>query len=315
MIKEFRISSTSDKFWNKDSFIKFLFDNHLCPIQLKIDPEATCLDSLGVYDMLESFDCQNVTIITRNPLESHPRYRIKFIENQWLPITTKIDHNLHSWSRYKIFYALFGRPTAARLGIGSYLWEKHRDKSHLHFSADPYPDNLKQFEFDKLLQYDVHSVERAGNLLVKLPMLLSSPDRYTAVNGYDYEDPLTAFYRDIFVDIVVETHVLGNTFFPTEKTLRPIWLKKPFIVFASRDYLCYLRQMGFKTFFEFWDEDYDGYETRDRLLKIYDLIDWIAKQDSNSLSKMYESMQEILEHNYHVLLSKTYKTEIIKIVD
>jgi hypothetical protein len=315
LVKEFRISATSDKFWNKDFFVKFLFENHCYPIHLKIDPEAICLNSLGVYDMLESFNCQHVTIITRNPLESHPRYQIKLIENQWLPITQKIDHNLHSWSGLKIFNALFGRPTAARLGIGSYLWEKHRDKSHLHFSADPHIDNLEQFEFDKLLHYDVPSVERAGNLLAKLPMLLSSTDRYTAVDGYDYGDPLTDFYRDIFVDIVVESHILGNTFFVTEKTLRSIWLKKPFIVFASRDYLCYLRQMGFKTFFEFWDEDYDGYETRDRLLKIYTLIDWIAKQDSNSLLKMYESMQEILENNYHVLLSKSYKTEIMKIVN
>ena len=315
MVKEFRISSTSDKFWNKDFFVKFLFDNHRCPIQLKIDPEATCLDSLGIYDMLESFDCQDVTIFTRNPLEAHPKYKIKFIENQCFPITQKIDHNLHSWSGLKVFYALFGRPTAARLGIGSYLWEKHRDKSYLHFSANPHPDNLEQFEFDKLLQYNAPSVERAGNLLIKLPMLLSSPNRYTAFNGYDYQDPLTDFYRDIFVDVVVETHVLGNTFFPTEKTLRSIWLKKPFVVFASRDYLCYLRQMGFKTFFEFWDEDYDGYETRDRLLKIYDLIDWIASQDHNSLSKMYESMQEILNHNYNLLLSQSYKKEIIKIVD
>lgn len=315
MVNEFRIAASSDKFWNRDLFIKFLLKNRGLPIRLTIDPEAVCLRSLGVYSMLELFDYRDVLIVTGNPLESHSIYKIELIKNQWFPMVHQIDQRYHQWNESKIFYALFSRPTAARLGIGSYLLENHSDKSHVHFFADPHPDNLDQFEFDKLLQYDVASVKRAGNLLTELPRLLSSPDRYTSCNGYDYQDPLTRFYHDILVDVVVESHVAGDTFFPTEKTLRAMWLKKPFIVFSSRDYLCYLRQMGFKTFYQFWDEDYDGYEKRDRLLKTYNLIDWIASQPAAALRQMYHSMQEILEHNYNLLLTQTYTKKITKIVN
>ena len=30
----------------------------------------------------------------------------------------------------------------------------------------------------------------------------------------------------------------------------------------------YMRQMGFQTFYQFWDEDYDGYEGKERYVRI-----------------------------------------------
>lgn len=313
MVNEFRISATSDKFWNLFGFVEFLFQHQGSAITLLIDPEAVCLTNLGVYNLLESLKFQDVTIITRNPLEYHPIYKIHLVDNQWLGNQSMINTALHSWNQKKIFYALFGRPTAGRLGLASYLLEKYSKMSHIHFSATTDADNLVQFEFDKLLEYDIESVCRSGNLLTKLPLLLAPSDRYTAVNGYDYSDPLTDYYQDILVDVVVETHVLGNTFFPTEKTLRSIWMKKPFIVFASQNYLCYLRQMGFKTFWQFWDEDYDGYETRGRITKIFNLLDWFAGLNKNQLQVLYRDITPILEHNYALLSNQLYNRVITKI--
>jgi hypothetical protein len=168
-------------------------------------------------------------------------------------------------------------------------------------------------ELDKLLQYDINSIEPAGALIKKLPLLLSSPDQYTTCNGYVFSDPLTTFYKDIFVDILSESHVAGNTFFPTEKTTRPMWLKKPFIIFASKDYLDYLHQMGFRTFSDFWDETYDGYEGRDRYLKILELIDTIAKKSRSELNEMYQAMKFTLDHNYNMLHTQAYNTNITQL--
>jgi len=89
-----------------------------------------------------------------------------------------------------------------------------------------------------------------------------------------------------------------------------MWLKKPFIIFASANYLDYLHQMGFKTFCNFWSEDYDGYEGRDRFIKILELIDNLAKKPAAELQEMYQSMQEILDYNYNLLLNQTYSTDI-----
>jgi hypothetical protein len=144
-------------------------------------------------------------------------------------------------------------------------------------------------------------------------LLLSSPERYTSYHGYDYADPLTEYYKDILVDIVVESHVAGDTFFPTEKTCRPMWLKKPFIIFASRNYLDYLHQMGFYTFCEFWDESYDGFEFGDRLVRILKLIDNLAQKTTEELEKMYLDMQFFLDHNYELLKNKNFSMEIKEI--
>lgn len=68
---------------------------------------------------------------------------------------------------------------------------------------------------------------------------------------------LLNFYPLFAVEIVCETMTLGSTFFPTEKTVRPIIGVKPFIVYGPANYLKNLRKMGFRTFNKVWDEGYD----------------------------------------------------------
>lgn len=304
----FQLSGTSDRFWNKDQFIEFLIKNQKQRIELAVVPEAICLKSLGVYDLLDMFEFESVTIRTWNPLETHNKYNIKQLGYSfWFDRIADINPVLHDWDQSKIFMCLYHRPTASRLGIASHV-PKHC--SLIHFSTDTDPDSLLQFELDKLLEYDVSSVAKAANLICSLPILLSPKDKLTKFNGYDYSDSLTNFYKSILIDLVVESHVKGQTFFPTEKTIRPILLKKPFITFASRDFLEYLRQLGFRTFSDFWDEDYDGYEQGDRLKKIYQTIDDIAKMSTKQLETMYWDMQYTLDHNYDILVNKKFKKSI-----
>jgi hypothetical protein len=87
-------------------------------------------------------------------------------------------------------------------------------------------------------------------------------------------------------------------------------LKKPFVIFGSKDYMAYLRQMGFRTFADFWDEDYDGYQGKERYLRIIKLIDQIAELSREQLESMYWDMQYTLDHNYDLLADKKYKTNI-----
>ena len=90
-------------------------------------------------------------------------------------------------------------------------------------------------------------------------------------------------------------------------------LKKPFITFASKYHLAYLRQMGFETFQEFWNEGYDNSDGINRYQQILQLIDWIAQQPMSTLIDMHQHMQPILDHNYNLLMSRDYDTTITKI--
>jgi hypothetical protein len=317
-MNNFIIAGTSDKIWNYDDLLNFLIANQHGHINLDIQPEAICLENLGVYRLLDKFSFKQVDIETWNPLEKHPVYNILYKEyNFWFEKIEKINPLLHTWNQNKVFYCLFGRPTASRLGLASHLYKNYNNQSHIHFSATTDKDDLVQIELDKLLTYDINSIESAGTLIKKLPLLLSSPINYTKYNGYVYEDPLTDLYQDILIDIISESHVLGNTFFPTEKTIRPMWLKKPFIIFGSRDYLCYLQQMGFKTFqtptLDFWSEDYDGHEGRERYIRILELINTLAKKSKEELQEMYQAMQPILEHNYNLLQTQSYGKTVTQI--
>lgn len=298
----FRLGCTSDRIWNYVDLVRWLSNNQHRDITIAIDPEAICLHSLGLYDLLDSFKFGKVEIITANPFEFHERYSIVSIPfYTWMNLRPKIDSNLWQWNQKKIFFCLFGRPTAARLGIASWLRHHHAAQCHLHFSAAINDDAIEQFELDKLLTYDTALVKLAGKMIPDLPLLLGSSQNYTAFAGYDYNDTLTQLYQDIFVDVVVESHVKGRTFFPTEKVVRSMWMKKPFVVFASRDFLDYLHQMGFRSFSDFWPEIYDGYEGKDRMIRIITLLDSLAQKTTDELFEMYMQMQFTLDHNYNLL--------------
>ena len=306
----FSLGCTSDKIWNIKQLIEYLAANQNKKIEIVTNPEAVCLNTLGLYTYLDAFNFDQVKIYTYNPFESHPRYNIIFIDNFWLKKKESIDSRLHDWNLSKKFLCFYHRPTAARLGIGAHVLNQYKNNCHLHFSANLDQDNLLQFELDKLLEYDIKSVETVGKLIKSLPLLLGSPERYTWNQGYYFDDPLTDLYKDILIDVVVESHVKGKTFFPTEKTTRPMWLKKPFIIFASKNYLLYLRQMGFRTFSDFWSEDYDGYEGPERFIRIINLLDELNKKSHVELEKMYWDMAYTLQHNFDLLNNQSYQTKL-----
>jgi hypothetical protein len=111
------------------------------------------------------------------------------------------------------------------------------------------------------------------------------------------------YYRHSLIDLVVEPNLVGTVFNPTEKIARPILLKKPFIVMGASKVLDNLRKLGFKTFSDFWNEEYDDASLDKRYEGILDLIDTIAKLSDNEVMCMYHNMASILEHNYNLLTS------------
>lgn len=121
------------------------------------------------------------------------------------------------------------------------------------------------------------------------------------------ENTLEKFYSDIFVDIVTESRFAQPTGNYSEKTYQPMFYNKPFILVAPPYTLKFLREEGFKTFGDFWDESYDECENHEeRLFKIFKIIDSINDKQIDELQDMYNQMTEILEHNRKLLDEKIY---------
>jgi hypothetical protein len=118
-----------------------------------------------------------------------------------------------------------------------------------------------------------------------------------------------------FVNIVTESSYEDNFIFLTEKTFKPIYCAQPFILIGNPHSLKKLRELGFKTFSQWWDESYD--EEADftrRYEKIVKLMEDIASWSLDKCLDITKQMEEVFIHNFNILTSKTEQDEVKKLL-
>ncbi len=126
-------------------------------------------------------------------------------------------------------------------------------------------------------------------------------DVYRNYQKFDFITSLNPFYQKFEIEIVAETMLRGATFWPTEKTVRPIVAKKPWIVMATHGFLSELRRLGFRTFGDYWDERYDVLEGEHRWEAIQSVIQGIIDMPDNEYRDMLRDLTTVCEHNYNHL--------------
>ena len=99
--------------------------------------------------------------------------------------------------------------------------------------------------------------------------------------------------------VVTETVFTGRRNHLTEKTFKPICQQMPFVLVSTAGSLRYLRQYGFKTFEDIWDESYDD-EPDDmlRLEKIAKLLHHLDSLSVDKLQLLYQQAMPTIKHNY-----------------
>jgi len=139
---------------------------------------------------------------------------------------------------------------------------------------------------------DIEDVFRQQSLPISFPGESNAPMHSCWLSLFD-ECSTSLLY------LVTETLATGRRQHLTEKTFKPICLRMPFILVSTQGSLAYLRQYGFKTFGDFWDESYDD-EPDDvvRIEKIAKLLAHLDGLASTEKQQLFESMQSVLEHNY-----------------
>jgi hypothetical protein len=314
-MNKFTLDLNDVMIWNYSDFLKFLVDHQNKHIIVDTNAEGICLESIGVYDLIDKFVFASVTILTDNIVETHPRYNITLIRDRFrfLTIPTDSDYTkYHTWNKRTAFGAFYNRPTWARLGLASYLLAQLPGMSTVNFRQDPsIEDQRKYFELDKLFLVHPESVKNFAQVYDSFPRILESHTNFqVGVRPEMFTDQIAEFYPDFLIEIVAETFCTGRTFFPTEKSTKPMLLQKPYITMGPRNFLIHLRQLGFKTFHDFWDEGYDGHEGLHRYIKILDLINTLSNKSVQELESMYQQMQPALEHNYRLLIERTYTTNV-----
>jgi len=309
----FTVLLENDCLLNTVELVKFCQQHQGQEISLIVSNEGHCLTKTGVYDILNTFEFQFVKIKTFNLLESHHRYQIDNTSwNHWLYRTDSFDYSFdYTWNQKNIFGCFYGRPTAARLGIASHLARYHKEYSTVtvKFSFDD-QDDRRRFDLDRLFYWHPDAIDHVNLLRAEE----FRTDHSYKPGSYNQNNSLAHLYQDIFVDLVAEPIYEGTSFYPTEKIARAMLCRRPFIVMASKYYVHYLRQMGFKTFDQWWDESYDCYDSNIRYHKILKLIDQLAS-NKYQIEKYYHDMQQVLTHNYNLLTSRQFNQCIQQIKD
>ena len=317
-MNSFIINCTDSCIWNHNETVKFLVENQGQHIYLDLNNEAPDCEQIGLYQLLDNFKFAGVIIRTQNQIETHDRYGIEYVPMRYLEVRESVDPQYHVWNQHKLFSAYYGRPLWHRLGLAAHLYDKHREKSLINVRGTyTDPDSRKLFELTELFYRAPEQFKSFARMSDQLPLLIEQQDGYTpgTEDTTGFTKQLANFYPDVLIDIVAESYTSGDIFYPTEKTTRPMLMKKPFIVHGPKCFLIHLRQMGFRTFNDFWDEDYDGYDATDKFARIVKLIDILANKTVSELNQLYADMQPILDHNYNMLIDRTYTQKIITVKD
>lgn len=107
-------------------------------------------------------------------------------------------------------------------------------------------------------------------------------------------------YNKNFCSIVCETVYDYHSPVISEKLFLCFALKNPFIIIAPPNTLKYVKDLGFKTFSNFWNEGYDEVKCpNERLNQIFKLIQYIMSCSYKELNDILVEMEEILEYNRH----------------
>jgi hypothetical protein len=113
-----------------------------------------------------------------------------------------------------------------------------------------------------------------------------------------YEKP----YNDTKYSLVSETNDIDNEVFITEKIWKPIIAQQVFIVHGNYLYLQKLREIGFKTFSNHFDESYDLERNKDK--RIDNIVNTCRDLLSRNWQDIYLQTQSLRKHNHDLFFNK-----------
>ena len=288
------------------------------PVYLDFQAEGCSVTASGIIDMLlricsetgRSTDTikliNNPNVVEHTPFENinatksqqqHQPFRSHFLSGDLLRDYWCDTPTVNSNAR--LFGLFIGRRTVARdMMLRQCLQQPQRflfsmmhdhmgisavDEQEIHeWITDAEAQDFQQWRHTiKITSLDNKSIRDQYRRFVPQPMTNRS---------------ILAFYPQFRIEIVPETYTRGDTFFPTEKTVRPIMAEKPMLVYGPRNFLARLRDLyGFQTYGDCWDEDYDELEGAPRWRAM-----WRAMQDISDKT-LDQRASDIAQHNRRVL--------------
>ena len=269
----------------------------------------------GLYTLLDTlckfyhYDGSKITIETNNWLESHNQYHVVPAKYSTDFVYFSNPHDVPNWDHSKIFGMFLGLGRKERIySLLRYRQSRYKDLGLTSFNQD-FMDIDITADIAKVCQYanckidDIVSIQPYSDIdeVEQTPIWLNKN-----TNGKLWENA----YRQIAIEIVCETTMYQDAFHVTEKTLRPMYYRRPFLVVGSKDYLKKLQTLGFRTFEGIIPDYYDQLEGFIRVDNVFQILESLI--ESNAIKLILEQCQSDIEHNYNLVLELSNKHLKIK---
>jgi hypothetical protein len=186
---------------------------------------------------------------------------------------------------------------------------------HISFS-DTQPEGNDTFHRSATELNHKHNIglNQIDELSSKLPLVLDTPDFSKFPMELSVSDTIR-FYNDSLIHVIAETNFYTNIIHITEKTMKPIMYKQPFIFVGPAHSIRCLKSMGFKTFSDLWDESYDDEEDHGkRMNMVLDLLERLNNLSDKEKLTISMMCYSIVKHNYN-LIQDQYWVELTNLVE
>jgi hypothetical protein len=195
----------------------------------------------------------------------------------------------------KLFDALLGIAKPHRIFVFDKLIEfdlLDQTFVNLHGSVNYSSPDLFEYDDPKITQH------ARNNSMSRLPGLANGI-------GVSHSIPFK-IYQNSWYSIVTETNQSLSNFI-TEKTAKPLFEKKIFVMFGSQGLLAQLHSMGYQTFHGIIDESYDK-EPND-IVRWSMAFEQVIKLSKSDHMNVYNTAQPILDYNHQHICNHKYRLE------
>lgn len=306
----FNLHIFEDQLLNRDQLIAFLKQTpREKTIVLSTSMEGPSLHQCGVVAILiaSGRDLNTVRVNTPNYYERLP---IKHVHQE-----PKWNHWFKT-CRYAVDLYKFKPSGQSQARLGCFIGRKNLDRlAILYWISRRYKCFLSSLREDRIHYEHRPDLESWVDNRWSFESWVNnfnipSIDNYSVFDQYrdlDFRKSSSKFlqvqlnmlnwYGSFDVELVCETFVRGQTYFPTEKTVRPIIGAKPMLIYGPKNFLANLKSQGFKTWGDQWDESYDQFEGLERWERMKLIIDQIHQWDSQEWTSRLDQAKEIAEYN------------------
>ena len=216
--------------------------------------------------------------------------------------------------------ALLGGMSIPRTGYRNYIVAELNKKELLQkclvsLHARDSDDSRKDYrspELDKLDNPDFLSTASTASDSGKFyTMVPNKGHDYSQLNYLSQIIPQRV-YDATYVTLVAESETDYDGYYMSEKISKPLIAEKPFLIFAAPGYLQALHSVGFKTFGDWWSEEYDTIEDPNkRVQAIVESLESFNNLTTEMKINYIKEMKTITKHNREMCESSKFINDVI----